>query len=343
MNQIAPNATDAVRDRASTVPSSPFTGPQVWTRDKIGPADWHVPFDEEVRRELSQVIEELRRNPIQTLLLTGHSFAMPASRALMARAKKKLDDDVMFVVLDRLPLDEISADEARQLYWLLCSLMSNPVAQRFDGSMTFDVLDRKVAVVPGSGVRPTVTNADLTFHNDNSYNSPQPDYISLLCLGTPVSGGISKLASVYAVHNALMERNPEVLPRLYRTFHYDRYREHAVGESGIAELPVFSFDGERLVSRIAIPEIVAGYKLAGEEMDDETKGAIDALRAVFADPGMSAELQLERGQIMIANNRSALHSRGEFVDSEDDSNRRHLVRLWLRNEGSRSYTGRGAA
>lgn len=334
-----------LKPEAGTMPLmaiQPFTGPQAWTRSTVAEADWRIAIGEEALAELVSVAETLRRNPIEMLLLTDRSFDLPACRALMADVKAILDEGVMFVVLDRLPLDEISKDEARQLYWILTSLMSQPVAQRFNGAMTFDVLDRKVAVLPGSGIRPTVTNADLTFHNDNSYNSPQPDYIGLLCLGTPVSGGTSKIASVYSVHNALLARFPEVLPRLYRPFYYDRYREHAEGESGIAELPVFAFDGERLSTRIAIPEIVAGYKLAGIEMDEETKAAIDALRAVFADPEMFAEFQMERGQIQIANNRNALHSRGDFVDSEDASNRRHLVRLWLRNCGSRSYTGIGA-
>lgn len=323
--------------------AAPVTGVQAWTRHGLGEDAWRVHLGEDCLRELRQVAAQLRANPIHLLLLTGSSFDMPACRALMRRVRAKLDEGVMFAVLDRLPMDEISPGEATQLYWLLCSLMSKPVAQRFDGTMTFDVLDRKVPVVPGSGIRPTVTNADLTFHNDNSYNSPQPDYVALLCLDRALRGGLSKVVSVYTVHNRLLDDHGPALERLYRPFWYDRYREHAPGESGVRRGPVFAYDGSRLEARVAIPEIRAGYVLAGEEMDAGTRDAIDALRQVFAAPDLPVEFLLDRGQIQIVNNRHTLHSRTDFVDSEDGTRKRHLVRLWLRNGASRSYTGRGPA
>lgn len=333
----------AVRLEEPRMLTRPGVGVRAWTGSALCEDVWRVAMDSECREEIVRVARQLRVNPIHTLLLTRTSFDMPACTALMSRVRGLLDDGVMFAVLDRLPMDEISPGEATQLYWILCSLMSKPVAQRFDGTMTFDVLDRKVAVVPGSGIRPTVTNADLTFHNDNSYNAPQPDYIALLCLNTALLGGLSKVVSVYTVHNRLLEKHGAALERLYRPFWYDRYREHAPGESGVRRGPVFAYDGCGLEARVAIPEIRAGYVLAGEAMDAGTRAAIGALQQVFAEPGLPVEFLLDRGQIQIVNNRFTLHSRTDFVDSEDGSRRRHLVRLWLRNDHSRSYTGRGAA
>jgi hypothetical protein len=43
--------------------------------------------------------------------------------------------------------------------------------------MFFDVRDTGAKLKPGSGIRPTVTNVDLRFHNDNSYNDSPPDYV----------------------------------------------------------------------------------------------------------------------------------------------------------------------
>jgi hypothetical protein len=326
--------------QAPAMLQAPVTGVQAWNRSTIGEG-WRVAIDDECQRELSAALDELRRNPVELLLLNGDSFRMPACAALMRRVHAELQDGLMFVVLDRLDLDSMSADQARKLYWILCSLMARPVAQRFQGTMTFDVLDRRVAVVPGSGIRPTVTNVDLTFHNDNTYGALLPDYISLLCLGTPLTGGLSKVASVYTVHNRLLDENRQALERLYRPFWYDRYREHAPGESGIARYPVFAYGSRRLEARIALPEIRAGYVLAGEAMDAETEEALDAVRQVFAMPDLAVEFHLERGQIEIVNNRLAVHSRSEFEDSKDESHRRHLVRLWLRHGGARSYTGQG--
>jgi len=316
------------------------TGVQAWDRSTIGDG-WRVTITDECQRELAAVLDELHRNPVELLLLSGNSFPMPACAALMRRVQVELQEGSMFVVLDRLDLDSMSADEARKLYWILCSLMAQPVAQRFQGTMTFDVLDRRVEVIPGSGIRPTITNIDLTFHNDNTYGALLPDYVSLLCLGTPLTGGLSKVASVYTVHNRLLDGNRAALERLYRPFWYDRYREHAPDEPGIACYPVFAYGAGRLEARIALPEIRAGYVLAGEAMDAETEAALEAVKEVFAMPDLAAEFHLERGQIEIVNNRLAVHSRSEFTDSEDESHRRHLVRLWLRHGGARSYTGQG--
>ena len=94
----------------------------------------------------------------------------------------------MFAVLDRLPLAEVTRDEAIQLYWLMSSLLARPVAQKITGQMFFDVTDTGAKLKPGSGIRPTVTNVDLRFHNDNSYNQTPPDYVCLLCLHPAQAG-----------------------------------------------------------------------------------------------------------------------------------------------------------
>ena len=316
-------------------------GVQAWTASTLQDRSWIVDIDAEARRELEYVLSELRANPIEMLMLRHDSFDLPACRAMMDKVRSMLDDGIMFAVVNKLDLDTMSPEEGRQLYWLLASLLANPVAQRFCGQMTFEVLDRMVPIVPGSGIRPTVTNADLTFHSDNSYNDPHPDYIALFCMGVPMSGGISKVASLYSVNNRLLESHLEDVPRLYQPFPYDRYKEHAPGLDGVTYWPVLSYRQGRLWSRVALPEIAAGYALLQRQMDDSTRRAVQALKSVFAEEDISAQFSMERGQIQFANNKHALHSRTDFVDAPDGSSRRHLMRLWLRKTGSRTYTGKG--
>jgi alpha-ketoglutarate-dependent taurine dioxygenase len=117
--------------------------------------------------------------------------------------------------------------------------------------MLFDVTDTGAKLKPGSGIRPTVTNVDLRFHNDNSYNETPPEYVCLLCQQTARQGGVSRVVSVYTVHNTLLEHHADVLPRLYQPFWYDRHTEqHAPGESTMRR-PSSTGDGAlhaRLVS-----------------------------------------------------------------------------------------------
>jgi hypothetical protein len=73
-----------------------------------------------------------------------------------------------------LPIDRLSLDEAKALYWVLSSMLARPVAQKLDGTIVYDVHDTGQQALPGSGIRPDKTNIDLQFHNDNAYNFLMP-------------------------------------------------------------------------------------------------------------------------------------------------------------------------
>jgi len=326
---------------AASIPmlSEPLTGRAAWSRTTIAASDWTVPVTPECLAELRAALRELRRAPLPLFVLRPEEFELDACREMMGRVREILRDGVMFAVVDRLPMDEMSRDEAVQLYWLLSSLLARPVAQKLNGQMLYDVLDTGAKLKPGSGIRPTVTNVDLTFHNDNSYNTSPPEVVCLLCLHPAKAGGVSRVVSVATVHNALLERCPDLLPRLYRPFWYDRHAEYHPGEDPVFAAPVFEYDGGTLKARLACSEIYAGYALRGERMDNETGAALDAVQSVFATPDLYAELDFRPGQIQFVNNRATGHARTEFTDWDEPERKRHLVRMWLRDAGRRGYTG----
>jgi len=291
-------------------------------------------------RELIAVRDEIRRAPVPTFLLDPKDFALDACRATMDEVRRRTQDGPMFAVLDRLPLAEVTRDEAIQLYWLMSSLLARPVAQKITGQMFYDVMDTGAKLKPGSGIRPTVTNVDLRFHNDNSYNQTPPEYVCLLCLHPAKQGGVSQVMSVATVHKALEDRHPELIPRLYRPFWYDRHAEHHAGEPTTFAAPIFERAADGTVkARLALSEIHAGYALRDERMDNETTAALAAVQSVFEQPELHVELAFAPGQIQFVNNRATGHARTEFVDFPEPERKRHLVRLWLRDAGKRGYCG----
>jgi alpha-ketoglutarate-dependent taurine dioxygenase len=313
---------------------------QAWTRDTLLPADWTLHLPAAALAELRVVTEEIRRAPLPTFLLDPRDFALDACRAAMDEVRRVTNEGPMFAVLDRLPMAELGRDEAIQLYWLLSSLLARPVAQKLNGQMFFDVMDTGAKLRPGSGIRRTVTNVDLRFHNDNSYNETPPDYVCLLCLHPAKQGGVSQVASVATVHQALEECFPELMGRLYEPFWYDRHAEHQPDEPATFAAPVFERGADGTVkARLALSEIFAGYELRDERMDNETAAALAAVQAVFDRPDLRVELDFEPGQIQYVNNRATGHARTEFVDHPERERRRHLVRLWLRDSGRRGYRG----
>ena len=314
--------------------------PQAWTRATIAPVDWTVPLPDAAVRELLAVRDELRRAPVPTFLLDPEDFALDACRAVMADVRRVTQGGPMLAVLDRLPMDALTREEAVAVYWLLSSLLARPVAQKLNGQMFYDVMDTGAKLKPGSGIRPTVTNVDLRFHNDNSYNEAPPEYVCLLCLHPAKQGGISQVMSVATVHDALERQHPELMPRLYRPFWYDRHAEHQPDEPTTFAAPIFerSTDGT-INARLALSEIHAGYDLRGERLDNETAAALAAVQSVFEQPELHVELGFEAGQIQYVNNRATGHARTEFTDFPELERKRHLVRLWLRDAGRRGYRG----
>ena len=313
-------------------------GASVWTRREIRPEEYLVDLSGTCLDEICRAADEIRDYPLPTILRRPDDFAMPACRREMARVREMLDNGRRFAIVDRLPMSEMDAAKATAIYWLLSSMVSRPVAQKLDGTMIYDVLDTGQQALPGSGIRPDKTNSEIRFHNDNAYNDTPPDYVGLLCLRQAQSGGHSRVISFHTVHNAVLERHPDRLERLYRPFWFDRQREYRAGESAIFSAPVFEATAE-LHARFSVHQIGGGYALLGEPIDDEGHAAIAAMLDIFDEAGLSVDFDLEPGQIQFVDNRALGHSRTAFVDDPDPGRRRHLVRLWLRDRGRRAYPG----
>jgi alpha-ketoglutarate-dependent taurine dioxygenase len=313
-------------------------GPSAWQCRQVRPESYRVSLSPACLDEIRHAADALRAYPLPTIVLDPGEFALPQCAAAMAQVRRILDRGIRFAVLDRLLLDEIGAEAAPAIYWLLASLVARPVAQKLDGTLIYDVHDTGRQALPGSGVRPDKTNIEIRFHNDNSYNTRPPEYVALLCLRTAKRGGRSRVASFHSAHNALLAHGREHLPRLYRPFWFDRQREHFADESPIFSAPVFELAGE-LRTRLSAHQIHGGYALRGEPIDNEGAGALDALLSLFDEDEMSLEFDLEPGQIEFLDNRAIGHSRTEFEDHVEPERRRHLVRLWLRDRGHRAYPG----
>jgi hypothetical protein len=313
-------------------------GPSVWTCRDVRPEEYRIALSADCLDEIRRAVDDSRRFPLPTILREPDDFAMPACRREMARVHEMLDHGRRFAIVDRLPVAEIDPDEATTLYWLLSSMVSRPVAQKLDGTMIYDVLDTGKEALPGSGVRPDKTNIEIRFHNDNAYNDTPPDYVGLLCLRQARSGGHSRVISFHSVHNALQERCPDRLERLYEPFWFDRQREFRAGESPIFSARVFEHAAE-VRARFSAHQINGGYALLGEPIDDEGAAAMSAMLDIFEEPELSVDFDLEPGQIQFVDNRALGHSRTAFVDHPEPDRRRHLTRLWLRDRGRRAYPG----
>ncbi len=317
-------------------------GRKAWVRADIQRADWFLPLTPECLAELRAIVLDLRAPP--ALAITAEQidparYAMPACRAFMRRVRAVLDDGVRFAVVDRLPMDDISDFEAKALYWILSSLLARPVQQKLTGTLMYDVHDTGQKATPGSGVRPDQTNMEQFFHNDNAYNTTQPEIVALLCARPAKSGGVSHLMSFYTLHNELLRAHKQVIPRLYQPFWFDRQKETLPGEPEVISAPMFSAQDGRLKVRMSVHQAGGGYALMKQPMDDATATAIATLKKLFEDEALSVDFVMERGQIQYVNNLETGHRRTGFEDFTDAGKKRLMIRLWLRDAGDVRYQG----
>jgi alpha-ketoglutarate-dependent taurine dioxygenase len=320
---------------------APVTTAGAWTRDSLATADWLLPIPDDCLSELERALAQLEGDPrpVQQISLDG--LALPASAAFMRGVRQRLESGVMFAVLDRLDVAAFSREQLTRAYWLLASLLSRPVEQTYDGTMLFNVRDVGLGtqMKPGSGIRATVTNLDLNFHNDNCFNTVMPDFVGLLCLRSAQSGGISKAVSFHSVYNHLLAHHPQALARLYQPVWWDRHKEFGPGDLPYVANPVFDDEAGHPRARFSIYNIRGGYRIREEEPDSELASALDRVIETLARPDLQCQFTMQPGQIQFVNNRTIGHARTDFVDFEAADAKRHLVRLWLRDWGRVSYEG----
>src|SRR5438093_3351172 len=308
---------------------------RAWVRDTLSPADWLVPFPASAVEELEAAVHRLRREPLPTLLLSPTRFDLPECREVMAAVGRQLRDGIGLAVLDRVPVERFSVEENKAIGWLLGSMLGRPVAQKWDGAMLYDVRDTGQALT--YGVRRSVTNLDLQFHTDAPWLAAPPELVGLLCLHRAVEGGVSRFVSLVTAHEALERTHPELLKRLYEPVPWDRQAEHAPDDAKVAWQPVFERTAGSLRGRYNHSLVENAEDLEGKRIDQEGHDALVAMSAVMNSPAHWVEFTIEGGQLQYLNNRLFAHSRTPFRDADEPERKRHLIRLWNRDEGRQTF------
>jgi len=308
---------------------------RAWVRDTLSPADWLVNLPAGAVDELEGAVHQLRREPLPTLLLSPTQFDLPQCREVMAAVGRQLQDGIGLVVLDRIPVERFSMEENRAVGWLLGSLLGRLVAQKWDGAMLYDVRDTGKALT--YGVRRSVTNLDLQFHTDAPWLAAPPELVGLLCLHPALEGGVSRFVSLVTAHEELECRHPTLLTRLYDPLSWDRQAEHAPDDAKVSRQPVFERGASGLRGRYNHSLVENAEELEGRRLDQDGRDALEAMSAIMNSPAHWVEFTIEQGQLQYLNNRLFAHSRTPFRDADEPERKRHLIRLWNRDEGRQTF------
>ncbi|NRQ32849.1 TauD/TfdA family dioxygenase [Nonomuraea sp. NN258] len=154
----------------------------------------------------------------------------------------------------------------------------------------------------------------LALHTDRAGPPRPPRLLALRCVRAAAAGGDSVLANGHTVHARLRTSHPGLVEELYQDFHFGTGRVY----------PVFTRDRRVHYNRHWIER---GNQATGRPFSARTRAALDAFDAALADPGLTVELRLRPGDLLILDNTSILHGRTAFTDDPD--NPRCLLRQWL--------------
>ena len=310
---------------------------RAWMGENIQAGDWCVTVSDDANKELTDLVKALQRVPLPTLLLTPEDYQLPILQNTVQQARFILDEGCGFTVLKGLNLKDHDVNDMISFFWILGQLVGRPVAQKFDGTMIYDVTDSGEEF--GYGVRGSHTRVELNFHIDNAFGTTVPHYVGLLCWQTAQSGGVSRFCSLYSLHNRLLTDYPEILEVLYQPMIYDRQAEHHPQAAKTTLAPFFQWDGKRLLCRANISLIRKGHGVAGQEINYALDKALIVVEDLLADPAIWVEMQLRPGDIHYLNNINIAHYRSGFIDDTVSTQKRHLYRTWHRDTGKQNYDG----
>lgn len=312
-------------DRPHTEPlTKPLQHPAAWAAADIeGTNSWQYQLLKEEVRELLAAVRHA--NSLQKPLaeFSKSDFPLPILSLKIQNWRDAVQKGMGVQVVRGLPVEEWSQDEAEIVFWCLGLHMGQPGGQNVKQDLLGHVTNTGSAV-KDSSVRLYETASNIAYHCDAA------DVVGLLCLKSAKSGGKSRIVSSVRVFNELITQVPDLAARLFEPVKLDIRSEGS--KSGINYIPVTPcrFDGEVLRtfyhsdyfrSVVRHPEI---GKLSAEE-----SALFDAYEAIAADPKHYVEMDLQPGDIQFLSNHTMLHARTEYIDHEDPTEKRYLLRLWL--------------
>ena len=290
-------------------------------------AAWHYALSKECLSSCERAVHDARRQSRPITEISRSSISLNGCGECLQPIHETLNSGRGFAIIERLPVEQFSVEEVLLMYWLIGQFLGTPIEQNIEGTLLYDVRDTGQNVAQGA--RFSVTNAESSFHNDNSFGEMLPDLVGLLCLHTAKSGGQSQLVSGYALHNELLENHPDVLQTLYQLFCFDRRGQFKAGQSPTSQFPIFQWDEGELILRYLYYYIQVGHERAGKALTAGQKKGLRIMEGLLRRADLRVEFNLQPGQILFTNNRWILHNRTAFEDYPDPESRRHYVRLWL--------------
>jgi len=283
--------------------------------------------------------------------MAAADFPLPSVAALADDIRAELEDGSGIVLLQGIEPGRYTPGELKLLYAGLCRHIGTPVYSNRAGEVMREIRDvtrdaapdgrdvgERYGALPDAGApgaflssyARTLTNQQLRFHTDRC------DVVALFCIRQAATGGVSKLCSSPAVHNAMLARRPELCAALYEDVWRSRFGEEYATDEASYPLPVWGVRRGKFTSHYSRTFVEAAQRRpAGEvpRLSPAQTEALDLLHDLAEE--LCFEMTFAPGDIQFVNNHVIYHARTAFEDNPGAGADRLLLRLWLAVPNSR--------
>ena len=315
-------------DADVAIPPRPrVEGPSAWIGADMRrrETEWSYRLSPAEVAEIEAAVRTVRARGLDLAAIGRDDFALPTLGPVLERMRREVVDGRGFALLRGMPVEDRPIADSATAYWGVGTYFGTARSQNAKGHLLGHVFDLGQGLsATNPNLRSYATAERQNFHIDRC------DLVALLCLRRAKSGGLSTIVSSMAVHNAMAERRPDLLERLYRPFPVDRRGEVPEGKGPFYEAPVFNAHHgyvSVLYSRLHIgssQRFPEARRLTPEDYE-----ALDMLTELAGDPELRLEMNFRPGDIQFLHNHTILHSRSAYEDWPEEGRKRHLLRLWL--------------
>ncbi|KAF5590671.1 hypothetical protein FPCIR_6334 [Fusarium pseudocircinatum] len=280
---------------------------------------YHLSIEEV--KEIENALFHFKALGLDGDLICRQNFPLPTVSVNLDRIRLDIHEGKGFGLVRGLNYSDYSAEDLTMMYLGIQSYVAN-LRGRQDktGNMLVHVIADKSSELSSQHHRHSTS--EITFHNEES-----GDIVSWLTRSTAASGGRCIIASGYAVYNILNRHYPASIRQLSQP------KWVFANQEGYPR-PIFFYHRNRIMLNFGrVPLVGNAIHPRPAHLPRISMKQLKALEDIErAARKVQLEIETQPGDIHFINNLFILHKRDSFRDGDGVGERRHLVRMRLRDD-----------
>jgi len=310
------------------IPTSALHSAAAWRgEDLLRDGNWISCLSAPEIAELEAAVSHARGTGKALADLRKSDFPLPTLAARVDRWRAEVATGCGVQVLRGVPVERWSTADSERFFWCFGQHLGQVGAQNRDGELLGHVRDQGASYADPT-VRGYKTSAHLSYHCDAA------DAVGLLCLRTAKTGGSSRFVSSVTVWNELLRTRPDLARQMFQPLAFDTRGDGGLDFFQIA--PCRFADGALRTFYHADYFRTAERQPGAPKLTPMQREMLDAYDAIANSAGTFLEMEFAPGDVQLLSNHTVLHSRSEYEDHAEPERKRHLLRLWVSFEQTRS-------